>query len=532
MKNVIGLATYLLFSTTVFAQNFQTQSVSIFKNGQSFFIKNGQVKTTDGQWKMLEQDVPAALFGTLWFHSSEGAINSTKSYPDTLISTKEETAAVILDVLKLNQGKQMILHLKNDKTLTGTIESITKTQNAEDTKNRYNHLARVVVFKTETQWITFLSGDIQRIDFLEQPNFMMKTTEKLPKNIIEIGFENKEATQNLEMMYLRNGLNWSPEYLLELNSDTEAKLTLQAEIANNGEDLEQVDLNLVIGVPNFKFATQAAMLVNFMKEIRQSSNRNNHNNFSNVSMGQSSSYGVNSDFQGNAAPPEAVAGSANGDLFFYNLPQFSLPKGGRAMQELFAENVNIAHIYECNLTANPTAGYRKEYLFTAPTSNNVIHSVKVTNKTTQPWTTGSVFVVNQDGKTRPVSQDMLNYTPSKGHTFIKLTEAPDVKIEQAEKEISRQPKAKLTPQKNGYWYDLVKVEGQIKIRNYKDKAIDLNVRRPINGTLGNSSIEWLKEEVINRNNNLNALTNVCWETTLEGGKELIIKYNYEIYVRF
>ena len=89
----------------------------------------------------------------------------------------------------------------------------------------------------------------------------------------------------------------------------------------------------------------------------------------------------------------------------------------------------------------------------------------------------------QEGKTRPMSQDMLNYTPSKGHTFIKLTEAPDVKIEQAEKEISRQEKAKSPTQNDGHWYDLVKVEGQVKIRNYKGETIDLNVRRTINGKL-------------------------------------------------
>lgn len=532
MKNIIGLATFLLFSTTLLAQNFQTQSVSIFKNGQSFFIKKGEVKTTDGQWKMLEQDIPAALFGTLWFHSSEGAIESTKSYPDTLVSKKEEMASAILDILTLNQGKQMKLYLKNDIVLTGIIESITKKEDAKDAQGRYNNYARVLLFKTDTTWVTLLPTDVQRIDFLEKPDFLKETTKKLPKNIIEIGFNDKKATQNLEMMYLRNGLNWAPEYLLELESDTKATLTLQAEISNNGENLEAVDLNLVVGVSNFKFATQPAMLISFMKNIGKPLSQDIVTSRMNYIPNQRGNYGINDDFQGNIAPPEAVSGSANGDLFFYNLNQFSLPKGGRAMQQLFKEKVDIAHIYECNLAANPQTGYRKEFLFTAPTSNNVIHSVKLTNKTTQPWTTGSAFVVNQDGKTRPVSQDMLNYTPSKGHTFIKLTEAPDVSIEQAEKEVSRQQKAKLTPQKNGYWYDLVKVEGQIKIRNYKNKAIDLNVRRPINGKLGNSSIEWLKEEVINRNNNLNSLTNVCWETTLEGGKELIIKYDYEIYVRF
>jgi len=526
MSRVSVIVVFLVFNSTIFSQNFQTQSVSIFKNGQSFFIKKGKVQPENGTWKMIEQDMPTALFGSLWFHTPTGEIDFTKSYPDTISIKKQEDANGFLDLLKLNQGKQMAIYLKEKQVVSGVLESVTETKKSPNSRLGHGHL---LVLKTAESWVSLNFIAVQRIDFLEKPNFTKETIEKLPKNTIEIGFKDKSASQNLEMMYLRNGLQWAPEYLLELKSDTRATLTLQSEIANDGEDLKDIELNLVVGVPNFKFADKSSLLVSFLKEIRQSASRNNLNFIQNSANSfQNVNYGIETNFQGNAAASNSISGSVNEDLFFYTLKDFSLPKGGRAMQELFQEEIDIQHIYEANLPSNPNS-YNKEFLFQASDKNLVVHSIKITNKTNQPWTTGSVFVVNQEGKTRPMSQDKLNYTSSKGHSFVKLTESPDVKVTQAEKEISRQ--ARKQQWKNNYWYDLVKVEGQVKIRNFKNKKIDLNVRRSINGILGESNVKWLQEKRVSQNNQFNPVNRVCWEMSLDAGEEVTIMYDYEIFVR-
>lgn len=50
-------------------QNERIKALSIFKNGQSFVIKESSAKTVDGTY-MLSQ-LPNALFATYWFAGEE-----------------------------------------------------------------------------------------------------------------------------------------------------------------------------------------------------------------------------------------------------------------------------------------------------------------------------------------------------------------------------------------------------------------------------------------------------------------------------
>jgi len=138
------------------------------------------------------------------------------------------------------------------------------------------------------------------------------------------------------------------------------------------------------------------------------------------------------------------------------------------------------------------------------------------------------MVTNVQDGTKPISQDMLTYTPIKGHSFVKLTEAPDLRIKHAEKEVARQARIKKRP--NNYYLDLVTVEGKVKVKNYKSKKVDLNIRRTIIGQLEDSTIEWLTAELVNRGGNSNKTNNVCWETSLNPGQELEITYKYKVFV--
>ena len=121
------------------------------------------------------------------------------------------------------------------------------------------------------------------------------------------------------------------------------------------------------------------------------------------------------------------------------------------------------------------------------------------------------MVVKGAESAKPISQDQLNYTPIHGNSFVKLTQAPDVKVKHAEKEIERLDKAMKNPADKRYYLDLVTVEGQVKVKSYKAKKIDLNIRRTIIGQLLETSTEWLKSDRVNRTGNQNATTTcVLW----------------------
>ncbi len=86
---------------------------------------------------------------------------------------------------------------------------------------------------------------------------------------------------------------------------------------------------------------------------------------------------------------------------------------------------------------------------------------------------------------------------------------------------------------SGYRYDLIQVTGKVKIRNYKNKAVKMQLDKAITGTLKQSSADW---EVTNKiqqqqGRSVNKLNKVCWEVTLKAGEEMVIEYDYEVYVR-
>ncbi len=512
-------------------KDFKTKSISLFKNGSAFYLKSGKVKTKDGSY-LITKNIPSALFGTFWIQSPSDQLNSVSSYNDKVAEDRKVRTENFAQILSANLGKKVKLHIGKDEVVQGTVEEVESIKNKKDENTLIPDqfiIKSILTLQTETNWLSLNVSEIRRVEFLEKPNQILETQVLQNKPVLSMNFNTKKTDQEVEMMYLQNGLSWTPGYLIELIDDKKAQLTLRAEVVNNAEDIKDTDINFVVGVPNFRFATRLSSLVDFYNTYVPAVN----SGFSNAMRVNPGTYEIEEDASGGnfGTIANQVTGSAEEDLFFYNLKNFTLKKGGRGHYPIFSKKIDINHIYECNLAANSANKkfYQQTFLFTADNKNKVYHSIKVNNETDSPWTTGSAMVVKGTKDQKPISQDQLNYTPIKGHSFVKLTEAPDVRVKHAEREIGREDRAMKNPQNKKYFLDLVTVEGQLKIKNYKAKDIDLNVRRTITGSLISSSEKWLKAERVNRNGQ-NKYTDVCWETSIKSGEELIITYQYKVYV--
>lgn len=533
MKNTLLLfLSNLVLSLSLSAQDakkdFTTSSISIFKNGTAFFIKSGTVKPTEGVYR-IKKNLPPALSATFWVTSPNNQLDYITGFVDTLESTQQNTVTDMFDLLSANLGKKVRLHIGKDEIVEGIAQDI-----GRNTLNAGDPVYSLMSLQMDGRWMALNKKEIRRIEFFEKPTQVLKQDKKEVKPVLEVYFNKQRSEQPLDMMYLSRGLNWTPTYLIELISETKARLALRAEVTNETEDIKGSTVNFVVGVPNFRDANSFSSLVNLMMDELNTRGLNRPQNFSNIAQTQ-----VYSTFEDINPIQSIPAGSATGlegssaeDLYFYTLKDMNLKKGGRGQYPVFEAEINIDHIYECNLPQNNERKnyYQSEYLFT-PNPNKVFHSIKVNNTTPYPFTTGPALVVINDGETKPISQDRLNYTSINDHSFVKLTEAPDVRIKQAEKAVDRKERVrKITRQESDYFYDLLSVEGQIVVRNYKDKKIDLNIRRPIIGDLKSSNVKWLKAERINTSGSLNKTTDVCWETSVDAGGELTINYSYQIYV--
>lgn len=527
-KHLLAFFSLFLLNIPVFTQDaqqdFTTTSISIFKNSTAFFIKSGTIETEDGTYRITD-NLPPALFGTYWINATDGELSALSSYVDTLPNARTVPANTLSEMLQANLGKKVVLHVGKDEVIEGTVESLEESP---------LNSGEIVTFRMDGRWRTFMLSEIRRIEFFEKPTQRIERQDQKVKPVLAVSFATDKKNHDLNLMYLSNGLSWTPLYLIELSGEKRARLSLRAEVINGIEDIEDTDVHFVVGVPNFNYANRLSPLVDFgLQDFAANLIEREMAPFSNTLQSQTIGCAVEADVAADLpAAASGLQGAAEEDLYFYTLENMSLKKGGRGQYPVFAADLEIAHIYECNLPPNNTNkyAYRDEYLF-SPNPNTVFHSIKLINNTAYPFTTGAALVVKSGKETKPISQDRLNYTPVNGNSFVKLTEAPDVHIKQAEKAIKREENVKKTTQdRETFYYDLITVAGQIEVKNYKAQKIDLNIRRPIIGDLKESSIKWLKADQINTAGDLNERTDVCWETSVAAGGDLTITYTYDVLV--
>lgn len=515
-KSLFLVSSFLVLSFFAKAQ-LQTKSVSVFKNNKAFFIKSGTISPKANQYQ-LTGEMPGALFGTLWFQSPLNTLKFVSSSEQNI--EKQGTPVTNYEILKANLNKNVMLFLGSNESAEGVVQSF--SDDYDEVTNTY-FMPAFVTLKGKSMWQSVKIEDIKRIGFAETPVNTVTSYEK--KKVVTVEF-NDNKPQPLNMMYLEDGLNWSPNYLLELTTENKGILTLQAQVKNDAEDITNTDVSFVVGNANFKDANKLAWLVDFLPDFESSNDPGTYAN----------SVAWKSSTADEAAPPspegEGVEGESSEDLFFYNLKNLTLPKGSRAQMELFKAEVAFEPVYETNLT-EISAYSLENYVFqiynTEDKDLKTYHSLKLNNQTKYPWTAGLCFVVNAEkGLKKPISQDVLSYTPIKGDNSLKLTESPDIKVSQTEKETNRKTNIR---RRGEVQYDQIMVEAEIKIKNYKAKDVKMNVNRLVSGELLKSNVDWKKTDKITFGNYLNKTNAVTWETNVKAGEEKTIKYSYSVIVR-
>lgn len=509
----------IILSGVIHAQNdFTTTRISVFKNGTGFFIKEGKVDAPDGEYVI--NSTPSALFGTFWINSASGNLKSLRTLQEK--STEEKDATSIKEILSGNINKKAKIILNNNAFYDVTIL---------DVKDM------VATFQTKDKWVSTDINEIKTVEFLELPD--LKYEMKTNTSKIAVSFANK-GKNDLYMMYLQKGIGWFPSYLIEIDEEGNAVVRLRSTVMNDIEDINDAELSFVVGVPNFKYnylespLTSDQSLVEFI---------------SSLSAGAYSSYNTldNSNILSNAIMTQAVSPrydivqpdvpltefssevSNQEDLYFYKHEHVSLKKGERAVFELLNTKLPYEHIYEVNLNQNNLNSYYYTNTYTDASVNKVWHSIKMNNTTKMPWTTGTAMVVKKSGNTsKPISQDMMKYTPVNSDTYLKITMSPDISIKDKDKETARVEKSRKSY--NDY-YDLVTVEGNIVIKNFKNKDVKIDVKRTILGELKNSSVNWVFNKMPSSYYyNINPSNEVSWDVNMKAGEEKEITYTYTVYV--
>ncbi|MBX7150438.1 DUF4139 domain-containing protein [bacterium] len=516
MKKIIFFM--IALSQFVIAQSdLKIKTVDVFKNGSAFYVAEGSVKLSQGSGTIGL--FPQAMFGTIWLASTEKNITV-----DEIKAVKEKTAdkreaANFFELLKANVGKKVVWHTGNDKD--APINAILLAVNGSDDKTMITLKIGNQIQVLHASWYT------HRVEFPE--NFATTFDDSTYKTVLKIKTNTVKTEAPFQMIYFQKGLGWVPSYRVDLLDDKNAQLVLSASLINDTEDLDKVNLNFVVGYPHFLFSNVEAPLTanQFISNFLQTLSRNENapapygGAFANIAA-QEISYG-SGDSRVDFGDFEALKGEAEGDLFFYNLKNVSLKKGERAQYNIFSATVPYRHIYEVSVPNGLNQNQQYDNASKGP--HEVWHSIKLENKSNFPWTTGSAMTM-QNG--RALGQDILKYTAMKSSNNLKITVAPDILVEDDEKELSRKEDIK---RKDGYVYDLVSVNGEITINNSKNEDVTVTVYRPITGKILTASDQPKIKQIVKIGSALNQENSVTWEIPVKAGETKQLKYQYEVFLR-
>jgi hypothetical protein len=582
----------------------------VFKDGHGLVIKTGGGIADDDGRAFITEVPDAAVLGCFWATSDDKIVAMRAEWHEDKRIREQETACVtVAELLRANVGKPMTLELTQKRengmpvAVEGTLLELldvppdkeqlwTRRPTASHTPSIraypsayssmiINGVAQTGAFTPES----FIGeGTLVRElvprggDFivLSQPNDQrlvipvaqiqslrggtnLDTTTTHSQEIFtrskRLSFDFGKASAGkdvkLRLFYFTPGLRWIPTYRISGDLKDKANLALQGEILNDVTDVEHAALDLVVGVPHFRFDNTISPLVleQTMRVAAEAMNLGN-NNFLNSQFDNRArvSGGQPVLDAGMTAAPELAGSGGEQDLFVYNIPDFSLKKGARATVPLWEQTTELKHIYTFNLATKRTrsSGALIEQTLPNPAEqqqsavrrppnmivlNQVWHQLELINGGKVPWTTGAALMLRG---TLPLGQDLLTYTPPGSKALLPVTVSVDLRGSIDEQEISRKPNALRY---NSTDYTQITKKGTITINSFRNEKSQMRISFGTAGVVSKVSDDgqiklndgrgddWDSSDYARLNNH----TDVTWDVTIEPGEKKTITYEVSFY---
>ncbi len=525
-----------------------TKRITVFKDATVFVEKEGPCESNE---KSIEIDLPYQskpnIQDSYRYYNSGAYVENNiilgtieLETPGNKVLTKQSTRVTknnvalgsIIQIFQKNVGKEIEIVLTDGNTkIKGKIFSVENTGYNSVPARRLE--AKTIVLKQQDSWRLVNLGEIDYFQFIDKPELFSESTEQK----LSIKLENDKRDQLVKLSYLRKGITWTPSYFISIGTKDKLKISLNANVLNDVENLSNVDLNLAVGVPVFKYSMIADPLVSNDRVIDLINKINTSNGGTitrnNINSQSGSSFyniAVKEVYGNNKYPLEE--GEDDDDIFLYHFEGVNMKRGDRLNLNVTEFETTFKDVYTVDLPSN-------DHFISSSSSNkkeenptNVWHAIKFRNNAEVPLTTGSVFFKKYKSLTNsivPISQEKLNYTPVGETCIVKMAISPNIIIRQSEKEISRQKDAIL---RNGYYGYLVKVKGEIELINLKNDKIDMMVNRNIRAVeLIESSEEWKIMQTYRHIFAKNQTNIIQWNFVVEPNGKKIISYEYKVHVR-
>jgi len=525
----------------------RVKRVALFKNGLGFFVREGTLGAN--QQTILLGPFAAPSHGTFWVSAPASAGLRNVIARQTVVKGETVVAKDIQDLLRANVGEKVTV---DDKT--GTIIGF-----APDRPQPIIPLGQYsmgpspeqagvmppwgrgeyVLIRTE-MGVLAINPYNNRVQFLSG-EIAQKYQTDVPGAELEASFAAPKAGDWVSVSYLAKGITWAPSYLVDISDGKHAALSAKALIVNEAETLNGAHVDLITGFPNLRFSdvlSPMAMKTNLVAFLQQLSGTSARPEAMANVMTQSAMYraegrgggGMGDGLAGPAGPMPsygtAAAGEAAEDLFLYPIENVTLAQGETGYYPLFTESVPFTEFYQWEIPDYVNAAEYYAQPQPAPEQREIVwHSIRLTNTTKVPWTTAPAEMVKNGNI---IGQDVLNYTPANAKATVKITQASSVSGEQSETEVNRQRDAVTL---YGDHFDRVTIQGELRVTNYQDKAISLEIKKTVSGEIKETKPQTKDTTLARGLKRMNPVHELTWTIALKPQEAQKLSYTYEALIR-
>jgi hypothetical protein len=573
-----------------------TERVVIFKDGYGLFVKTA-AGTLDTDGRVFTDTVPdGAVLGTFWATTDQGKVPGMVA---EWVQRKEERSTETpcistVELLRANKGKRVTLARVPEKAadVVGTILEVLdlppeKTpatprpealgepafysaayrpsgvagsggdHPAETVRELVPRGGQLVALTTDTGRLVLPVAEIRTVAGADLVTTMARREEVstwTKRLSFDFGKDQAGKKASLRILYFTEGIRWIPTYRINGALVDKADLALQGELLNEAEDFENAAVDLVVGVPNFRFKNTISplSLERTLRNALATAAPNlmiGNNALSNAQFSQRAGEwrGAAPEAAGAgggvlALAPELAAGGQQ-DMFVYSAKTFSLKKGARATLPLWQNTVPLSHVYTLDLKMarsarsgsgnDRSAGNQNDVSPLRLSENQCWHQLEFSNTSPVPWTTGAALIMHDN---LPLGQDLLTYTSPGTRVLLPMTVAVDMRGSLQEEELNRQPNALHWSDHN---WSKIRKSATVTVTNNRKEESAMRVTVSLGGLAervsGNGTVrvnDYRRDDWYDywSNDTINNHSDVSWQLTLEPGETKTLTFEFMFYV--
>ena len=541
------------------------KEITIFKDGHALVTHSGKMPV-DSDGNVAMDYLPTPVLGTFWAFSADKSTKLAAVVASQHRIRVPNTSLSISQLIQGNIGAQVdideLIGVGEKATVLSygaIIDSIPERNSDElertslpNSGEKLPQKSNLVLLKTANGLRAVSIDRIQNVTF--KGAYEKQSSEEEFRNLLTLKLDgHPRASADVGMMYLQKGIRWIPSYKMVLDDFGNATIKLQATLINELADLNDVNANLVIGVPNFDFRNEIDPIA-IQQTIAQLSSCFDQasptgSNFSNAIMSQTASFAPRKAQAESEALPEVANASRNEDLYVFDVKHVSLKKGSRMILSVAEFTLPFKNLYVLDLPVGPPSELRlnggagRSSELKNSLAPKVMHKIRLFNKSQYPLTTAPVLILKNN---QVLSQGLMTYAASGGTVDVDATTAIDIQVKKNENEMARTPNA-IRLQENQY--ARVDLNGSISITNFGDRTAQIEVTRHLYGKVkeasNNGTIEmvnliedssaddhpywWNWYSWPSWWNQVNGRSLVTWKLPLDAGRTINLNYRWYYY---